>query len=88
MSLQFRFVAANDFAKKMTWPELVPAFKTAIQTSDLVNGTGVSDFKTLNVLLGLQTIIKPYQVALLTTNIPSIVVEIFFPDFIFNFVFL
>lgn len=65
MCLQFRIVAANDFAKKMTWPELVPALKTAIQTSDLVNGTGVSDFKTLNVLLGLQTIIKPYQVALL-----------------------
>lgn len=64
MCLQFRVVAANDFAKKMAWPELIPAFKTAIQSSDLVNGTGVSDFKTLNVLLGLQTIIKPYQVAL------------------------
>ncbi|KAG0600495.1 hypothetical protein M758_11G038800 [Ceratodon purpureus] len=57
----FRFVADNDFAKKMTWPELVPAFKTAIQNSDLVNVSGASELKTLNVLMGLQTIIKPYK---------------------------
>lgn len=65
MYLQFRVVAANDFAKEMTWPELVPAFKTAIQNSDLVNVRGASELKTLNVLMGLQTIIKPYKVAVL-----------------------
>ena len=58
-------MAANDFAKEMTWPELVPAFKTAIQNSDLMNVTGGSELKTLNVLMGLQTIIKPYKVTLL-----------------------
>lgn len=57
----FRVVAANDFAKEMTWPELVPAFKTAIQNSDLVNVRGASELKTLNVLMGLETIIKPYK---------------------------
>ena len=62
MLLQFRLVAVSDFAKQMTWPELVPALKEAIQSSDLVNGTGTSELKTLNVLIGLQTIIKPFQV--------------------------
>lgn len=60
--MQFRLVAASDFAKQMTWPELVPAFKTAIQNSDLMSGTGTSELKTMNVLIGLQTIIKPFQV--------------------------
>lgn len=60
--MKFRLVAASDFAKQMTWPELVPAFKTAIQNSDLMNGTGASELKTMNVLIGLQTIIKPFQV--------------------------
>lgn len=65
MCLQFRLVVASDFAKKMTWPELVPALKAAIQNSDLVINTGTSELKTLNVMMGLQTIIKPYQVTLL-----------------------
>lgn len=81
MCLQFRFVADNDFAKKMTWPELVPVFKSAIQNSDLVNSTGASELKTLNVLMGLQTIIKPYKVAppalLLTVDILAVIVVFF-----------
>ncbi|KAG6548714.1 hypothetical protein Mapa_009869 [Marchantia paleacea] len=58
----FRLVAVNDFARKTSWPELVPALRTAIQNSDLVNGAGeASEFKTFNVLIGVQTIIKPFQ---------------------------
>ncbi|KAL2650845.1 hypothetical protein R1flu_018973 [Riccia fluitans] len=58
----FRLVAVNDFARKSAWPELVPAFRNAIQNSDLVNGAvESSEFKTLNVLIGVQTIIKPFQ---------------------------
>ncbi len=64
--LQFRLVAVSDFAKKMTWPELVPALKTAIHNSDLMNGTGNSELKTLNVLISLQTVIKPFQVCYCT----------------------
>jgi hypothetical protein len=59
-------VAVSDFAKKMTWPELVPALKTAIHNSDLMNGTGNSELKTLNVLISLQTVIKPFQVCYCT----------------------
>lgn len=66
--LQFRLVAVSDFARKATWPELVPALRTAIQNSDLVNGaTGAAEFKTLNVLIGVQTITKPFQVYIYST---------------------
>lgn len=65
LSLQFRLVAVHDFAKQMTWPELVPDLKTAIQNSDLVNGTGASEMKTFNVLTVVQTITKPFQVRIL-----------------------
>jgi hypothetical protein len=46
----------------MTWPELVPAFKAAIQNSILVNPAGNAELRTLNVLIGVQTITKPFQV--------------------------
>jgi hypothetical protein len=57
----FRLVAVHDFAKNLTWPELVPAFKAAIQNSDLVNAAGNPELRTLNVLIGVQTLIKPFQ---------------------------
>jgi hypothetical protein len=57
----FRLVAVHDFAKQKSWPELVPALKTAIHNSDLVTVLAPSEFKTLNVLIALQTIIKPFQ---------------------------
>lgn len=91
MYLQFRFVADNDFAKKMTWPELVPAFKTAIQNSDLVNSTGASELKTLNVLMGLQTIIKPYKVALLPYRqqwIYYLALLVFYLFFLLEFIYI
>ncbi len=55
-------MAVHDFAKQKSWPELVPALKTAIHNSDLVTVPAPSEFKTLNVLIALQTIIKPFQV--------------------------
>jgi hypothetical protein len=57
----FRLVAVHDFAKQKSWSELVPALKTAIHNSDLVTVPAPSEFKTLNVLIALQTIIKPFQ---------------------------
>jgi hypothetical protein len=54
-------VAVHDFAKQKSWSELVPALKTAIHNSDLVTVPAPSEFKTLNVLIALQTIIKPFQ---------------------------
>ncbi|CAM6082528.1 unnamed protein product [Calypogeia fissa] len=58
----FRLVAVSDFARKTAWPELVPALRTAIQNSDLVNGAaGAAELKTLNVLIAVQTITKPFQ---------------------------
>nr|PNR26439.1 hypothetical protein PHYPA_031014 [Physcomitrium patens] len=61
LSEAFRVVAVNDFAKNMTWPELVPAFKAAIQSSNLLNTAGDAELRTLNVLIGVQTITKPFQ---------------------------
>ncbi|KAG0569597.1 hypothetical protein KC19_6G101400 [Ceratodon purpureus] len=57
----FRIVTVHDFAKQKTWPELVPALKVAVENIDMVNVSEASDMKTLNCLLGLQTITKPFQ---------------------------
>jgi hypothetical protein len=54
-------VAINDFAKAMMWPELVPTLKAAIRDSDVMINTKPSRFKTINVLLCLQQIIKPFR---------------------------
>jgi hypothetical protein len=43
--LQFRLVAVHDFAKNMTWPELVPPFQAAVQSSDLVNAAANSELR-------------------------------------------
>lgn len=60
---QFRLVTVHDFAKQKAWPELVPALKAAVENIDMVNGSEASEMKTLNCLLGLQTITKPFQVS-------------------------
>jgi hypothetical protein len=45
----------------MMWPELVPTLKAAIRNSDVMIDTKPSRFKTINVLLCLQQIIKPFR---------------------------
>lgn len=57
----FHLVIVNDFVRENTWPELVPSLRTAIQNSNLVNAASGLQWKTLNALLALQTIIKPFQ---------------------------
>lgn len=57
----FHLVIVNDFVRENTWPELVPSLRTAIQNSNLVNATSSLQWKTLNALIALQTIIKPFQ---------------------------
>lgn len=57
----FHLVIVNDFVRENTWPELIPSLRTAIQNSNLVNATSSLQWKTLNALLALQTIIKPFQ---------------------------
>eukprot|EP01018_Ginkgo_biloba_P009463 Gb_12572 [translate_table: standard] len=57
----FRLVIVHDFVRENTWPELVPALRTAIQSSNLVNGTTGLQWKTLNAFVALQTITKPFQ---------------------------
>lgn len=57
----FHLVIVNDFVRENTWPELVPSLRTAIQNSNLVNAASSLQWKTLNALLALQTIIKPFQ---------------------------
>ncbi|MQM04400.1 hypothetical protein Taro_037202 [Colocasia esculenta] len=56
----FRFIVIKDFVEGNTWPELVPELKLVIQNSDLTAERG-SQWKTINAVAVLQTIIKPFQ---------------------------
>lgn len=57
----FRLIIDNDFVHGNTWPELVPAMKTALQKSNLSNGTGSLEIKAFNVLVAVQAMIKPFR---------------------------
>eukprot|EP00249_Psilotum_nudum_P027721 c3574_g1_i1 orf=2-1303(-) len=57
----FRLVVVNDFAQENTWPDLVPALKIAAQNSNLLMGGETLQLKTMNVLVAIQTVVKPFQ---------------------------
>lgn len=61
LCLQFRFILDNDFVRKSTWPELVPAMKAALQMN-LLNKSGTLDVRAYNVLVALQAMVKPFRV--------------------------
>eukprot|EP00250_Pteridium_aquilinum_P033256 c5372_g1_i1 orf=217-3513(+) len=56
----FRFILDNDFVRTNTWPELVPAMKTALQTN-LLNKAGSLEVRAYNVLVALQAMVKPFR---------------------------
>ncbi|XP_024522406.1 uncharacterized protein LOC9646477 [Selaginella moellendorffii] len=59
----FRIVASHDFSgQEKSWQELVPALHNAVKNSDLVaDGSTAPAYKTLNALLAIQAITKPFQ---------------------------
>lgn len=59
---QFRSVVAVEFVKNDSWPQLVPQLRAVIQDSDLINRNGSSEWKTINALTVLHSIIRPFQV--------------------------
>ncbi|KAH9624051.1 hypothetical protein KSS87_019120 [Heliosperma pusillum] len=57
----FQFVVNAEFVKRNDWPELVPQLRFAIQNSDIISGNVNSEWRTLNALKTLQTLIRPFQ---------------------------
>lgn len=62
--MQFRLIVVNDFVKNNSWPEFVPELKSVIQSSNLISQGAYSQRSTINALIVLQTIVKPFQVLL------------------------
>ena len=58
---QFRSVAGAEFVKQNSWPELVPNLQSAIQNSNLINGSS-STWSTINALVVLHALLRPFQV--------------------------
>ncbi|KAE9455022.1 hypothetical protein C3L33_13046, partial [Rhododendron williamsianum] len=58
----FRVIVATEFVKENSWPDIVPKLRAVIQTSDLINNGGSCQWKTINALTVLQSLIRPFQV--------------------------
>lgn len=63
--MQFRIIVVAGFVKENSWPELVHELRSVIENSDLISKGANFQWKTINALTILQTIIKPFQVCLL-----------------------
>ncbi|CAM0874180.1 unnamed protein product [Alopecurus aequalis] len=57
----FRQVVEKDFAKENSWPQLVPQLKLVIQSSDAISPGHHPEWKTINALTLLQSIVRPFQ---------------------------
>ncbi|KAI8561936.1 hypothetical protein RHMOL_Rhmol04G0380500 [Rhododendron molle] len=57
----FRVIVATEFVKENSWPDIVPKLRAVIQTSDLINNGGSCEWKTINALTVLQSLIRPFQ---------------------------
>ncbi|XP_023642078.1 uncharacterized protein LOC17893252 [Capsella rubella] len=53
-------VVVSEFVKKNAWPELVPELRSAIEKSSLISSSN-SSWSTVNALLVLLTVVKPFQ---------------------------
>ncbi|XP_015944961.1 importin beta-like SAD2 homolog [Arachis duranensis] len=56
----FQSVAVAEFVKQNSWPELVPYLQSAIQNSNLINGSS-SACSTINALVVLHALLRPFQ---------------------------
>ncbi|KAF9592182.1 hypothetical protein IFM89_012676 [Coptis chinensis] len=66
----FRSIVVKEFVKENSWPELVPELRNVIQNSNFISGNVVSQWKTVNALTVLQSILRPFQY-FLNPNIPK-----------------
>ncbi|PIA60816.1 hypothetical protein AQUCO_00300385v1 [Aquilegia coerulea] len=57
----FRYIIVKEFVKENSWPELVPELRSVIQNSNYVNESSHSQWKTINALTVLQSVLRPYQ---------------------------
>lgn len=60
--MQFRVIVAAEFVKDNSWPELIPELQSVIRNSDLIIEGGDTDWKTINALTVLHSLIRPFQV--------------------------
>ncbi|MED6120292.1 hypothetical protein PIB30_019443 [Stylosanthes scabra] len=56
----FRSIAVAEFVKQNSWPELVPYLQSAVQNSNLINGS-ISSCSTINALVVLHALLRPFQ---------------------------
>ncbi|KAF0896635.1 hypothetical protein E2562_026750 [Oryza meyeriana var. granulata] len=57
----FRQVIEKDFVKENLWPELVPQLRQVIQSSNIINPGQHPEWKTINALTVLQSVVRPFQ---------------------------
>ncbi|CAL5415195.1 unnamed protein product [Camellia sinensis] len=57
----FRVIVAAEFVKENSWPDLVPELRAVVQNSDMINRSGNCEWKTINALTVLQSLIRPFQ---------------------------
>ncbi|KAF5941440.1 hypothetical protein HYC85_019082 [Camellia sinensis] len=70
----FRVIVAAEFVKENSWPDLVPELRAVVQNSDMINRSGNCEWKTINALTVLQSLIRPFQyfIRKLVTCFPKI----------------
>lgn len=54
-------IVATEFVKENSWPELVSDLRGIILKSDLIDKSGNCEWKTINALTILQSVIRPFQ---------------------------
>ncbi|XP_044500110.1 importin beta-like SAD2 homolog isoform X2 [Mangifera indica] len=57
----FRIIISVEFKKQNSWPELVPDLRTAIQNSNLINNGANCRWNTVNALIVLHALVRPFQ---------------------------
>ncbi|XAR56947.1 hypothetical protein NMG60_11024924 [Bertholletia excelsa] len=57
----FRLIVAAEFVKENSWQDLVPKLRDVIQNSNLINSSRNCEWKTINALTILQSLIRPFQ---------------------------
>ncbi|GAV71639.1 hypothetical protein CFOL_v3_15129 [Cephalotus follicularis] len=57
----FRMIVVAKFVKQNHWPELVPELRSAIQKSNLVNVGTNCEWSTVNTLVVLHSLVRPFQ---------------------------
>ncbi|KAL1832635.1 hypothetical protein ACET3Z_002286 [Daucus carota] len=57
----FRVIVDAEFVKNNSWPELIPELQSVIRNSNLIIEGGNTDWKTINALTVLHSLIRPFQ---------------------------